>query len=151
MVNGFLMTLPFSRHVFVDPVLICDERSWVASHIAAFEFFGAVPAVLRVDNLKTGVLRPDLYDPKLNRAYAEMAEHYGVLIDPCRAGKPKDKPRVERAVPYVRDSYWKGRDFRGPVEMREEARRWSCDTAGARPHRSLPGTVLEVFERSSGR
>jgi transposase len=43
------MTLAFSRHVFVDPVLICDERSWVASHIAAFEFFGAVPAVLRVD------------------------------------------------------------------------------------------------------
>ena len=61
------------------------------------------------------MLRPDLYDPKLNRAYAEMAEHYGVLIDPCRAGRPKDKPRVERTVPYVRDSYWRGRDFRGQV------------------------------------
>ena len=145
-VNGFLMTLAFSRHVFVDPVLICDERSWVASHVAAFEFFGAVPAVLRIDNLKTGVLRPDLYDPKLNRAYAEMAEHYGVLIDPCRAGKPKDKPRVERTVPYARDSYWRGRDFRGQVEMREGARQWSCGTAGARPHRTLPGSVLEVFQ-----
>jgi hypothetical protein len=145
-VNGFLMTLAFSRHVFVDPVVICDERSWVASHIAAFEFFGAAPAILRTDNLKTGILRPDIYDPKVNRAYDEMAEHYGVLIDPCRARKPKDKPRVERAVPYARDSFWKGRDFRGQLEMREGARRWSRDTAGARPHRTLPGSVLEVFE-----
>ena len=103
-VNGFLMTLPFSRHVFVDPVLICDERSWVASHIAAFEFFGAVPAVIRVDNLKTGVLRPDLYDPQLNRAYAEMAEHYGVLIDPCRAGKPKDKAYATDCTSCVRST-----------------------------------------------
>jgi transposase len=101
-VNGFLMTLAFSRHVFVDPVLICDERSWVASHVAAFEFFGAVPAVLRIDNLKTGVLRPDLYDPKLNRAYAEMAEHYGVLIDPCRAGRPKDKAYATDCTSCVR-------------------------------------------------
>ena len=98
-VNGFIMTLPSSRHVFVDPVLSCDQRSWVASHVAAFEFFGGVPAVLRLDNLKTGVLRPDIYDPQLNRAHGEMAEHFGVLLDPCRAGKPKDKPRDERTSP----------------------------------------------------
>ena len=90
-VNGFLMTLPSSRHLFVDPVVSVDQRSWVSSHIAAFEFFGGVPEVIRLDNLKTGVLRADIYDPQLNRAYGEMAEHFGVLIDPCRAGKPKDK------------------------------------------------------------
>jgi hypothetical protein len=89
------------------------------------------------------VLRPDLYDPKLNRAYAEMAEHYGVLIDPCRAGRPKDKPRVERTVPYVRDSYWRGRDFRGQVEMREGARQWSCGTAGCGVRRIRPPRSAE--------
>jgi transposase len=40
------------------------------------------------DNLKTGVIKADLYDPRLNRAYAEMAAHYGCLIDPARSGKP---------------------------------------------------------------
>jgi hypothetical protein len=55
-VNGFLMTLAFSRHVFVDPVVICDERSWVASHVAAFEFFGAVPAVLRIDYVARNII-----------------------------------------------------------------------------------------------
>jgi transposase len=63
----------------------------VASHVAAFEFFGSAPREIRLDNLKTGVLRADIYDPQLNRSYAELAQHYGVLLDPCRAGKPKDK------------------------------------------------------------
>ena len=67
-----------------------------------------MPDRLVIDNLKTGVIKPDLYDPKLNRAYAEMAEHYGCLIDPARAEKPRDKPRVERMMPYVRDSLLAG-------------------------------------------
>ena len=144
-INGFIMTLAFSRHVFVDPVDCCDQASWVASHVRAFTFFGAAPRVIRLDNLKTGVLRADIYDPQLNRAYAEMAEHYGVLLDPCRQGKPKDKPRVERAVPYARDSYWRGRDFADRSGMHDGALRWCTNVAGARPHRTLPDTVRGVF------
>ncbi|MGH3925555.1 MAG: IS21 family transposase, partial [Pseudonocardiaceae bacterium] len=64
------------------------SASWIDAHVAAFAFFGGVPARLVPDNLKTGVLKPDLCDPKLNRAYAELAAHYGTLIDPARAGKP---------------------------------------------------------------
>jgi transposase len=41
---------------------------------------------------------------RINRTYAELAEHYGVLADPARARKPKDKPRVEQAMPYVTDA-----------------------------------------------
>jgi transposase len=43
------------------------------------------------DNLKTGVIKPDLYDPKFNQGYDELAHHYGIIIDPARSGKPKDK------------------------------------------------------------
>jgi transposase len=144
-VYGFVMTLVSSRLHFVDVVLGCDQASWVASHVAAFEFFGGVPREIRLDNLKTGVLRADIYDPQLNRAYAELAQHYVVLLDPCRAGKPKDKPCVERAVPYVRDSFWRGRDFGTVVEMKEGARRWCGGVSAARSHGTLPGTVGEVF------
>ncbi|MFI9116985.1 hypothetical protein [Streptomyces venezuelae] len=68
-------------------------------------------APLVPDNLKTDVDKPDLYDPKINKAYAELATDYGALVDPARAAKPKDKPRVERPMPYVRDSFGRGREF----------------------------------------
>ncbi|MST33430.1 IS21 family transposase, partial [Acidimicrobiaceae bacterium USS-CC1] len=101
---AFVLVLACSRHMFVRPVVRMDQAAWVAAHLEAFDFFGGVPRRLVSDNLKTGVIKADLYDPRLNRAYAEMAEHYGVLIDPARASKPTDKPRVERQMPYVRDS-----------------------------------------------
>ncbi len=88
---AFVMVLACSRHMFVRPVLRLDARSWVAAHVAAFAFFGGAARRLVPDNLATGVDRPDLYDPKINRAYGELAAHYGTLVDPARAAKPKDK------------------------------------------------------------
>ncbi len=144
---AFVMVLACSRHMFVRPVLRLDSRSWVAAHVAGFAFFGGVPRRLVPDNLKTGVDRPDLYDPKINRAYAELAAHYGCLIDPARALKPKDKPRVERPMPYVRDSLWRGREWRDEAHMQQAALTWCVEVAGRRRHRSLDGAQpLVVFE-----
>jgi transposase len=81
----FAMILSCSRAMFVQPVLKMDQTSWNASHVAAFEFFGGVPARLVCDNLKPGVERADLYDPLINLAYGELAAFYGTLIDPARA------------------------------------------------------------------
>jgi transposase len=82
---AFVMVLACSRHLFVRPVTRLDQHAWSEAHVKAFEFFGGVPARLVLDNLKTGVDRPDLYDPKINRSYAELAAHYGFLPDPARA------------------------------------------------------------------
>jgi transposase len=144
---AFIMVLAASRHMFVRPVLAMDQAAWVAAHVAAFSFFGGAPRRVVSDNLKTGVIKPDLYDPKLNRAYAELAAYYGVLIDPARASKPKDKPRVERAVPYVRDSMWRGRVWTSEADMQRAALVWCRDVAGRRAHRGLDGAApLAVFE-----
>jgi len=138
---AFVMVLCCSRHMFVRPVAKMDQRAWTECHVAAFEFFGGVPARLVPDNLKTGVDKPDLYDPKINRSYAELAAHYGCLIDPARALKPRDKARVERPMPYVRDSFWRGREFMSLVQMQAEAVRWSLQVAGRRPCRPLDGAA----------
>ena len=138
---AFVMVLACSRHMFVRPVLKMDQRAWTECHVEAFAFFGGVPARLVPDNLKTGVDKPDLYDPKLNRSYAELAAHYGCLIDPARALKPRDKPQVERPMPYVRDSLWRGREFTSLEAMQAEAARWSLEVAGQRACLPLEGAA----------
>src|SRR4051812_6542995 len=147
------MILTCSRALFVQPVLKMDQTSWNASHVAAFEFFGGVPARLVCDNLKTGVTRPDLYDPLVNLAYGELAGFYGTLIDPARARKPKDKPRIERPMPYIRDSFFAGREFSSLTQMQAEALRWAIEVYGQHKHRGLDGqrprSVFAAIERDA--
>ncbi|HPT62540.1 MAG TPA: IS21 family transposase [Bacillota bacterium] len=142
---AFIMVLSFSRHIFVRPVMRMDKRSWLECNVGGLEFFQGVPRRLVLDNLTDGVLKPDIYEPQLNRAYEELAAHYGVLIDPCRRGKPKDKPRVERAVSYVRDSFFRGRTFSSFAEIEQEALRWCVDVAGMRIHGTTGQRPLEAY------
>jgi hypothetical protein len=150
---GFVMVLAFSRLIFLRPVLRMDEASWVESHVLAFEFFGGGVARVVPDNLKTGVVRPDLYDPLVNKAFGEFAAHYGCLVDPARRLKPRDKARVERPVPYVRDSFFAGREdeFASLAHMQHEALRWCTDVANRRRHRGIervaPVDLFEAEER----
>jgi transposase len=152
-VRAFVMVLCCSRHMFVRPVLKLDQRAWTECHVAAFEFFQGAPARLVPDNLRTGVDQPDLYDPKINRSYAGMAAHYGCLIDPARSRKPRDKARVERPMPYVRDSFWRGREFTSLAQMQAGAARWSAGVAGQRPCRPLdgaaPAAVFAAVEKAA--
>jgi transposase len=144
---AFVMVLSASRHLFVRPVLAMTLAAWIQAHVLALGFFGGAPRRLVTDNLKASVIRPDLYDPKLNRTYAELASHYGMLVDPARARKPKDKPRVERPIPYVRDSFFAGRDFGSLEVMQQAAVTWSLEVAGRRACRPLGGAQpLVVFQ-----
>lgn len=102
------------------------------------------------DNLKTGVDKPDLYDPKINKAYAELATHYGALVNPARALKPKDKLRAERPMPYIRDSFWCGREFTSIEHMQAEAVTWAQNVAGQRPCRPLGGAAPDGGLRGPG-
>ena len=129
-VRAFSMVLPYSRHLFIRPAVSMTQRAWTEAHAAAFEFFGGAPLKLTPDNLKAGVCKPDLYDPKINRGYAELARHYGCLVDPARAYHPRDKPRVAYCTSSER---W--------------AARWrSCRSQGV-----VPASLVEDRRVGSGR
>lgn len=144
---AFVTVLPCLRHMFARPVIHLDQYAWTEARVAAFDFFGGVPRRCVPDNLKTGVDKPDLYDPKINKAYAELATHYGALVDLARAAKPKGKPRGERPMPYVRDSFWRGRAFVSLEHMQAEAVTWSRQVTGQRQCRLLGGAApASVFK-----
>jgi transposase len=143
---ALVMVLSHSRHMFVRVVERMDQASWLECHVAAFEFWGGTPRRMVLDNLTSGVLKADLYDPKFNRGYAELASHYGLLIDPARVQKPRDKPRVERMMPYVRGSFWAGRRFGCLDEINQEALKWCLTVAGMRVHGTTRQRPLEVFQ-----
>lgn len=146
-VSVFAMELSFSRYPYARAFFCQDQKAWQEGHIRGVEFYGGVPERVVLDNLKAGVLKPDLYDPKFNRGYEELARHYGFLIDPARAGKPKDRARVERLIPYIRESFWKGRDFSGlDLEgINQALEEWCRKVAGMRIHGTTRSRPLEVF------
>ena len=142
---AFALILSFSRHMFVRIVTRMDQREWLRCHASAFEFFGGAPKRIVPDNLKSGVIKADLYDPKFNQGYEELAHHYGMIIDPARSGKPKDKARVERVIPYIRDSFWSGRDFTTLEEINKQAMEWCLKVAGIRQHGTTYQQPLTLF------
>ena len=97
----FVATLPASSYTYVEVQPSQELQHWLAGHVRAFAFFGGVPKILRPDNLKTGVKKPNYYEPDLNPSYQELAEHYHVAVLPARVKKPKDKPHVENSVQNV--------------------------------------------------
>lgn len=144
-VHVFDLVLPMSHHQFACPVLRMDQQTWNDCHVAAFRFFGGVPHRIVPDNLKTGVLKPDLYDPAFNRAYEELAHHYGFIIDPARVRKPTDKPAVERQIQFIRGDFWRGRTFSNFTEMTVALEQWCTEVAGLRIHGTTKERPLEVF------
>ena len=94
----FVLVLGASNLTYVEPVLRQDLPTWIGCHVNAFAYFGGVPAALVPDNTKSGITRPDYYDPELNPTYAELAQHYGTAVLPARPYKPRDKAKVEQGV-----------------------------------------------------
>ena len=97
----FVATLPASHYTYVEIQPSQELQHWLAGHVHAFAFFGGVPKILRPDNLKTGVKKPNYYEPDLNPSYQELAEHYHIAVLPARVRKPKDKASVENGVQNV--------------------------------------------------
>lgn len=102
---AFCAILSHSRLPFIQFVYTQNAASFVTSIVDMFEYYGGVTELVSIDNLKAGVLKPDLWNPQLNRALEEAAAHYGTFVDPCRVRRPRDKAKVERFVPTARQVY----------------------------------------------
>jgi transposase len=142
----FIMTHASSRYPFVRFVFNQDQINWVDCHCRAFEFFSGVPATVVLDNLKAGVIKPDIYDPTINRAYSECERYYGFVADPAKSRSPKLKGKVERGVPVVRQQILAGRVFENIHKANERALYWCRHEYGMEIHGTTKRRPFEVFE-----
>jgi len=97
----FVAVLGASSFTFARASWTQALPDWIDAHVRAFEAIGGVPHLLVPDNTKTAVIKACLYDPQVNRTYAEMAAHYDTTILPARPRRPRDKAKVEQAVLIV--------------------------------------------------
>ena len=142
---AFVMTLCFSRHQYVEFVWDQTVATWLGCHRRAFEWFGAVPARLIIDNPKCAITKACSRDPLVQRAYAECAEGYGFKIDPCPPADPAKKGVVEAGVKYVKGNFLPIRNFRDLADLNAQARRWVMEEAGIRIHGTTREPPLERF------
>ena len=146
----FVLTLGNSRHAFRKTIWKSSSQAWCELHEEAFAFFGGVARTIRFDNLKEGVIKPDIYDPQLNALYAKMLEHYRVTPLPCRPYSPDLKGKVESAVGYTQATALRGRRFESIEEQNAFLVRWDDRWASTRIHGTMKRQVRAMFaeERS---
>ena len=94
----FVAAMGASNYTYAEVVASEGSEDWILAHVRMFTFLGGVPKAVVPDNLKSAVIKPDRFDPGLNRTYADLAAHYGTAILPARPYKPRDKASVEVAV-----------------------------------------------------
>ena len=144
-VHALIFTAVVSRHMFVWLSYSQTLAAVVAGCEAAWTFFQGVFKVLIPDNLKPVVTDPDPVNPVLSAGWLDYSQHAGFVTDTARVASPKDKPRVERIVQYVRGNFWAGETFIDLAEAQARAEVWCRDVAGTRIHGTTAARPIEVF------
>ena len=142
----FVMTLKYSGRSFRKVEWNSSRETWCRLHEEAFRYFGGCPQYITLDNLKEGVIRPDLYDPDLNPLYAAVLAHYHVVADPARVGDANRKGTVENAVKYTQNTALKGRKFDSLEAHNDWLRHWEQRWASRRIHGRSKRQVEEMFQ-----
>lgn len=145
----FVMTLSFSRHAYQEVVWRQDVETFIRCHENAFRFFGGVVRVIRLDNLKAGVLKASLFEPELNRVYEAYAHHAGFIPVPCLPRTPQHKGKVEAGVKYTQDNALKGMQFCSLDVQNAHLRHWNATVALPRKHGTTKRVVAEAFKEET--
>jgi transposase len=148
--------LRHSRKAYRERVYSQNKMVFFACHIHAFEYFGGVPYTVVPDNLKAAVIVASFEDPIVNRAYHDLAIHYGFVISPCAPNTPQHKGGVESDMGYIKRNFWPvfrarqrelGREVPDGDDLAVALAEWSNNTADVRTVKGIGIVPQEVFER----
>jgi len=148
----FVMTLSYSRALYLEFFFDQTMENFLRGHVRAFQHWGGAPRVILYDNLRSAVLERRGDEIHFNPRLLELCAHYHFVARPCQVRAGNQKGRVERAIRYVRDSFWAGRAFTALAECNRQALQWRDQVAHRRP---WPGddsrSVDQVFAEEQAR
>lgn len=141
----FVLTLGYSRKSIRLLSFRSSSRIWAELHEKAFRRLGGSTPVVVLDNLREGVLVPDIYDPSLNPLYRDVLAHYGVVALPCRVRDPDRKGKVEAGVGHAKKTPLKGQRFESLEEAQAYLDHWEERWADTRIHGTTKRQVAAMF------
>jgi transposase len=141
----FVMTLGYSRKSVRLLAFRSSSRIWAELHEKAFRRLGGSARLMVLDNLREGVLIPDIYDPTLNPLYQDMLAHYGSVAMPCRIKDPDRKGKVESGVGHAQKTPLKGLRFESLEQAQDYLDRWERQWADTRIHGTTKRQVAAMF------
>jgi transposase len=141
----FVLTLGYSRKSVRLLVWQSSAQGWAELHERAFRRLGGSTRIVVLDNLKEGVLTPDIYDPSLNPLYRDVLAHYGVVALPCRVGDPDRKGKVESGIGHTQRTPLQGMRFETLEEGQAYLDHWDTRWADTRIHGTTKRQVAAMF------
>jgi len=141
----FVFTLGYSRKSVRLLTFESSSRRWAELHEETFRRLGGAVRVVVLDNLKEGVLTPDVYDPTLNPLYRDVLAHYGAVALPCRVGHADRKGKVESGVGHTQATPLKGQRFERLAEGQGYLDHWDSRWADTRIHGTTKRQVAAMF------
>jgi transposase len=141
----FRLTLACSRHGYEEAVWDQQLDTFLRLHERAFRDLTGVPTVVRLDNLKSGVLRACFYDPDVNEVYSAFARHWGFTPLPIQPRRPQENGKQERSGGYVKDNALKGHRFESLDAHNAHLRHWNRTIARLRIHGTTRRQVWTHF------
>jgi len=147
--------LRHSRLAYREPGFQQKAQAFFLGHIHAYEYFGGVAEKAIPDNTKAAVIQASYQEPVINRAYHELAEHYGFLISPCPPYQPRKKGGVENDIKYVKNNFWPlfkekqkalGREVPHFADLPGALERWNHQVSETRLIAGVGRSPREIFE-----
>ena len=149
---AFVMVLSYSRQIFLRFFLDARMECFLRGHVGAFAAWQGVPRVLLYDNLKSAVLERHGAAIRFHPTLLGFAGHYRYEPRPVAVARGNEKGRVERAIRYVRDSFFAARSFVDLDDLNAQAEAWCIGPAADRRCPDEPQrTVRAVFAEEAGR
>lgn len=145
----FNMRLCFSRVDYYEIVFDQKVATFISCHINAFEYFGGVPEVVKIDNLKSAIIEANFYEPIYQKQYLQFSKYYQFNSVPCRVRQPQEKGKVESGIKYFKNNFIKGRTFTNCFERNLMLKCW-LEKSNSRIHgttRKMPRELFELQEK----